>query len=450
MTMTRILIIDDEEVFREDLASLLEDEGYRCRTAAEGTEGLDKAADEPPDIVLCDLMMPGMSGVEITGRMAQMCPDAAILIVTAFGTMDTAVEAFRQGALDFLLKPLDPDELLRKIERCAEELRLRREVRYLRRVATEASPGSTLVGTSPQMARVRTLIDKVAPAISTVLVTGESGTGKELVARALHEKGRGTGRSFVAVNCAALPRELVESELFGHARGAFTGAVRQRTGHFELADEGTLFLDEIGDLPLELQPKLLRALEEGEVLPVGATRPVAVDVRVVAATNRDLEAEIEAGRFRDDLYYRLKVIEIRMPPLRERRDDIPPLVEHLLRKLSLKLGRRVRSLDQQALQAVMTAPWKGNVRELENVLERAVLLAEEDDLGVDDLPADLTGGRAPGELTDDLRVAVHAFEAQHIRQVLEATGGNREEAARRLGVNPSTLYRRLNDLDIDA
>ncbi|MCB1055887.1 MAG: sigma-54-dependent Fis family transcriptional regulator [Acidobacteria bacterium] len=448
--MNRILIIDDEEVFREDLASLLREEGYSCRTAADGDEGLRLAGEEPPDVVLCDLQMPGMNGVEVTERLSALCPEAAILIVTAFGTMDTAVDAFRKGALDFLLKPLEPDELLRKIERCTEELRLRREVRYLRRVAAEASPGTTLVGESELMRRIRTLIERIAPAASTVLVTGESGTGKELAARSLHEQGRGPDRPFVAVNCSALPRELVESELFGHAKGAFTGAVRERTGHFELADRGTLFLDEIGELPLELQPKLLRVLEGGEILPVGATRSVKVDVRIVAATNRDLEREIEGGHFREDLYYRLKVIEIRMPPLRERRGDIPPLVEHLLRKLSRKLGRRVRGLDRAAMQAVMSAPWKGNVRELENVLERAMLLAEEEELGLGDLPADLAGRVGAGEDTDDLRTAVHAYEAQHIRQVLRATGGNREEAARRLGVNPSTLYRRLKDLNIDA
>lgn len=445
----RILIVDDEDVFREDLASLLEDEGYSCQTACSGEEGIEKAEEEPPDVVLCDLMMPGMSGVQVTDRLSSLCPEAAILIVTAFGTMDTAVDAFRNGATDFLLKPLDADELLRKIERCAEELRLRREVRYLRRVAAESSPGSTLVGASQQMENVRVLIDKIASAASTVLVTGESGTGKELVARALHDEGRGPDRPFVAVNCAALPRDLVESELFGHAKGAFTGAIRERTGHFELADGGTLFLDEIGELPLELQPKLLRVLENGEVLRVGASRPSKVDVRVVAATNRDLQREIAEGRFREDLYYRLKVIEIQMPPLRERRSDIPPLVEHLLKKLARKLGRRVRGLDRAAMQAVMSAPWKGNVRELENVLERATLLAEQEELGLLDFPADVSGNISDGEASDDLRTAVHAYEAQHIRQVLVATDGNREEAARRLGVNPSTLYRRLKDLAIE-
>ena len=447
----RVLIIDDEDVFREDLASLLGDEGFSCRTASNGQEGLRLAEEELPDVVLCDLMMPGgLDGVEVTNRMATLCPEAAIIVITAFGTMETAVSAFRKGAVDFLLKPLDPDDLLRKIRRCAEEHRHRRELHYLRRVVTEVATGTRLVGHSPAMESIRSLIAKVGPADSNVLVSGESGTGKELVARALHEAGRGSGKPFVAVNCAALPRELVESELFGHTRGAFTGAIRERTGHFVLASSGTLFLDEIGELPLELQPKLLRALESDEILPVGASRPVRVDVRVIAATNRDLESEIEAGRFRDDLFYRLKVIEIPLPPLRERKEDIPPLVEHLLERLNRKLGKRVLGLDHAAMQVVMSAPWKGNVRELENVLERAVLLGESDYLGLSDLPPDLTGAVHFPEQSDDLRAAVRAYEAQHIRHVLRACGGNREEAARRLGVNPSTLYRHLKAFDVIA
>jgi len=443
-----VLLIDDEDLFREDLATLLRDEGFVCRTAADGEQGLRLAEEVAPDVVVCDLVMPGIGGVDVVDRLATLAPDTPVIVVTAHGTMETALEAFRRGAADYLLKPVNPDELIHKVERVVELRRLEREVRYLRRELSEARVGTYLVGESPALAEVRRLIEKVAPVDSTVLVTGESGTGKELVARSIHEAGPRADGPFVVINCAALPRELVESELFGHVRGAFTGAHRDRPGHFELARHGTLFLDEIAELPLELQPKLLRALEQKEVLPVGATAPVRTDARIVAATNRCLEEEIEAGRFREDLYFRLRVVEIRLPPLRERREDVPVLVEHFVRRLNPRLKRRVLGVDGAALQALMEAPWRGNVRELENVLERAMILSEHETLSLDDLPVDLAGslGEAiEAPVPDDLRQAARAFELQHIRRVLGEAGGNREEAARRLGIDASTLYRRLKD-----
>lgn len=444
-----VLLIDDEDLFREDLASLLRDEGFVCRTAADGEEGLRLARELPPDAVVCDLVMPGIGGVEVIDRLASLAPDTPVLLLTAHGTMETALEAFRKGAADYLLKPVDPDELIRKVERVVEHRRLEREVRYLRREVSEGRVGTRLVGESPPMLEVRRWIEKVAPFDSTVLVTGPSGTGKELVARAIHRAGPRRDGPFVAVNCAALPRELVESELFGHVRGAFTGAHRDRAGHFALAHRGTLFLDEVAELSIELQPKLLRAIERKELLPVGATAPVRTDARILAASNRPLEEEIEAGRFREDLYYRLRVVEIRLPPLRERREDIPPLIEHFVRRLNPRLKRRVLGVGGEALEILMQAPWRGNVRELENVLERAMILAEGDTLGREDLPADLVGAAGPataGPVPDDLRRAVAAFEDQHVLRVLRETGGHREEAARRLGIDPSTLYRRLKEL----
>ncbi len=444
----RILLIDDETLFREDLASLLRQEGFDCRTAADGEEGLRRAEEEEPDVVLCDLVMPGIGGVEVVDRLARLCGDTPVILTTAYGSLETAVEAFRKGAADYLLKPIVPEDLLQKIRRCLEVRHLRRELLYLRRTLSEASTGTEIVGDSPAILAVRKLIAKVAEADSSVLITGESGTGKELVARALHEARCGETRPFVAVNSSALPRDLFESELFGHVRGAFTGAVRDKPGLFELAIGGTLFLDEIGQLPPDLQPKLLRAIEQREITRVGATHPIAAPVRVLAATNSDLRAEIEAGRFREDLYFRICVVEIALPPLRERREDIPLLVEHLLRRINARLKRRILGVDHAAMQTLMSAPWRGNVRELENVLERAVLLAEAEFLGLADLPAELTGAAHCPELSDDLRAAVRAYERQHIRQVLSATGGNREEAARRLGINASTLYRRLKELDL--
>jgi DNA-binding NtrC family response regulator len=444
-----ILLIDDEALFREDLASLLRQEGFVCRTAGNGEEGLHLAEEEEPDVVLCDLMMPGIGGVEVVDRLATLCPGAVVILITAFGNLETAVDAFRKGATDYLLKPLVLDDLLRKIRRCVEQRHLRQEVRYLRRTVAEAGTGTAIIGDSSAMRQVKELIRKVAPAESTVLTTGESGTGKELVARALHEGRGGTERPFVPVNCAALPRDLFESELFGHVRGAFTGAVRSRPGFFELARGGTLFLDEIAELPLELQPKLLRAVEQRELMPVGGTRTKSIEVRLVAATNRNLEDEIAAGRFREDLFYRVRVIEIRLPPLREHREDIPPLVEHLVRRLARRLGRNPLPVDNAAMQVLMSATWRGNVRELENVLERALLLGEDDAIGVADLPAEIAGGAMEiADPKDDLKSAVRSYERRHIEQVLSATGGNREEAARRLGIDASTLYRRLKDFEV--
>ncbi len=441
----KILLVDDEDIFREDLAELLRAEGLQCDTAADGEQGLRAAAADPPDVVLCDLVMPGTSGLEVVQRLAALCPETSVLVITAHGTVETAVEAFRAGAVDYLLKPVLHEDLLQKIRRCLEHRRLVRELLYLRR---QVAGGGEIVGRSPGIEGVRRLIDRVGPARTSVLITGESGTGKELVARALHQTCCGETAPFIAVNCAALPRELAESELFGHVRGAFTGAHRDKPGYFELAHGGTLFLDEIGDLPLEIQPKLLRAIEEQAVYRIGATRSTRVEARILAATHRDLEAETEAGRFREDLYFRIAVVQIALPPLRDRRDDIPLLIDHLLGRLNVRLDRRILGVDRAALRVLMGARWRGNIRELENVLERAMLLTEESYIGLADLPAELAGEAHCPELSDDLRRAVRAYEREHIRHVLQATGGNREEAARRLGIDASTLYRRLKELEL--
>ncbi len=444
-----VLIIDDEALFREDLATLLEAEGFSCATAEDGERGLAKAEEKRPDVVLTDLVMPGMDGLEVVRRLASVSPETAVIVVTAFGSLETAVEAFRGGAADYLIKPVVPADLLAKLRRVGEMRRLEREVRYLRRAVSEAGAGTRIVGRSEAIATVRELIARMASAPSPVLVLGATGTGKELVARALHQAGAGEQAPFVPVNCAALPRELIESELFGHVRGAFTGAVRDKPGVFEIAAGGTLFLDEVAELPVDLQPKLLRALEERQVTRVGGTRPIATPVRIVAATNRDLQQEVAAGRFREDLYFRIRVIEIVLPPLRERREDVPPLVEHLIARLNERLNRRVRGVEPAAMRVLMAGDWPGNVRELENVLERAMLLAEGELLGTEHLPPELVGEATFRAGSDDLRSGVRAYEAHHIASVLAATGGNREEAARRMGIDPSTLYRRLKDLETE-
>jgi DNA-binding NtrC family response regulator len=443
----RILIIDDEDILREDLAALLRDEGYSCRTASDGEEGVRLAEDGEPDVVLCDLVMSGIGGVEVVNRLAAARPELPVILITAHGTMETALEAFRAGAVDYLLKPVLSQDLIVKIRRCLEHRRLLMEVRHLRREVSDLGTGTRLIGEHPSIAKVRELIQRVASTDSTILISGESGTGKEVVARAIHEAGPGTGRPFVPLNCASLPRELFESELFGHMRGAFTGAVRDKPGQFELAAGGTLFLDEIGELPTEVQPKLLRAIEQKEFARVGGTRTVEVRTRVVASTNRELKSEVAEGRFREDLWYRLRVVEIDLLPLRERRDDIPLLVEHFVSRLNGRLKRRVLGVDRPAMRVLMSASWRGNARELQNVLERAMIFADGDFIGIGDLPAELAGSLHCPTQSDDLRTAVRAYEREHIRQVLASVDGNKEEAARRLGVNASTLYRRLKSLD---
>ena len=445
----RILIVDDEELFREDLAILLREDGYECVTAGTGEQGLDLAHGEDFHLVLCDVSMPGIGGVQVVADLAIHKPDLPVILVTAYGTLESAITAFRAGAADYLLKPIQHEELLVKLKRCLEQRRMKRELQFLRRAISRVDEGTRLVGDSLPMTQVKELIRRVAATQTTVLVTGETGTGKEVVARSIHEQGAGEDNPFVAVNCAALPRDLVESELFGYRKGAFSGALRDKPGMFELADGGTLFLDEIGDLPLELQPKLLRALEQGEVLPVGGTRPVTTSFRLIAATHRDLAKEALQGEFRQDLYYRIRVMEIFLPPLRDRRSDIPALAAHLLPQINVRLKKRVLGVGDAAMRALMTAEWPGNVRELENALERAALLTEHDLLRLEDLPSELVAGPAVADETpQDLRSAVSAYEREHIRRVLESTEGNREKAAEILGIDPSTLYRRLQRFDL--
>ncbi len=444
----RILLVDDEDVFREDIASLLRHEGYACDAAASGAEALRIAQREAPDIILSDMVMPGISGAELVRTLAAACPETPIVVITAHATVETTVDAFRAGATDYLLKPVVIDDLIRKVERCLEHRRLQAELRFLRKQVSLAGGGTTIAGSSRSIQAVRDMIARVGPSNSSVLITGESGTGKELVARALHAAGSNDRVPFIAVNCAALPRDLVESELFGHMRGAFTGALRDKRGLFELASGGTLFLDELCELPLELQPKLLRAIEQQEILPVGGTRVIKTNVRIVAATNRVLREEIATRRFREDLYFRVAVVEIALPPLRDRREDIPMLADFLIARLNDRLKRRVSGVAHSALRVLMSAPWRGNVRELENVLERAMLLTNHEIIGIEDLPAELAGTLATSDTSDDLRNAVRAYEREHIRHVLVTTNGNREEASRRLGIDASTLYRRMKDLAI--
>lgn len=439
----RVLIIDDEDLFREDLATLLVEEGYECRTSPDGQGSLRLVQEFGPDVVLCDIIMPGMGGVEVLEEIIRLRPETGVIMITAYGTLETAVEAFRKGACDYIMKPLIPEDVFRKIERYLEQKRLLREVCCLRRQIQQEAESYNLVGKSEPMQRILDLIGRVARTDSTVLVMGESGTGKEMVTRAIHRASHRCEGPFVVVNCASLPEHLMESELFGHVKGAFTGAYKDKPGFFELADRGTLFLDEVSEMPVHLQAKLLRAIEQKVVVRVGGTRSLRVDIRIVASTNRDLKSEVKRGRFREDLFFRLWVVEIALPPLREHRGDIPLLVEHFVKRYNALLKKNFLGIDPQALRVLLSYHWPGNVRELQNAIEKAMILAQGDSLGIEDFPRDIVGSAGFSDTSDNLRKAVNAYEQEHIRQALRTAGGNREETARRLGINPATLYRKL-------
>jgi two-component system response regulator AtoC len=448
----RVLIVDDDESLRDSLALVLGAEGFDVATAADGERALERLEDSAPDIVLCDLRMPGIDGLELVPELVRRRPDAAVILMSAWATDELALEAMRRGAYDYLAKPFQPSEAVLAIRKAQERERLRRESRLLRREVERSLGERPIVAASPGMIEVLETIERVAEFKATVLLTGESGTGKEVLARALHAQSPRRDEAFVAVNCGAIPENLLESELFGHARGAFTGADRVRRGLFVEADGGSLFLDEVGELPLPLQVKLLRVLQEEEVRPLGESKSRQVDVRVIAATARDLEAEVRDGRFREDLFYRLNVMRVHVPALRERREDVPLLVDHFLDHFRRALGRPVRGIADDALARLVAHAWPGNVRELENVLERAVILARGDRITVQELPTNVVHpdpGTARGPAGDlSLRRARRAAEIEAIRIALQATGGNRTRAARVLEISHRALLYKLKEYGI--
>ena len=445
-----VLVVDDEAVIRDTLAEFLTGEGFAVATAATGEAAVKAAAGRAFDVCLCDLHLPKMDGLEVLAQLAARSPDTAVVLVTAYGTVETAVEAFQSGAADYLMKPVILTEVATKVRRLVAQREVVRENRRLRRELSRVDAGPELVtGKSPGMKKAVELARKVGPTPTTVLVLGESGTGKELLARAVHQFGqaaRPDGR-FLPVNCAAIPPDLIEGTLFGHQKGAFTGADRDTPGVFRHAANGTVFLDEIGELPLPTQAKLLRVIEQREVFPVGADEPVTTTARVVAATNKDLQAEADAGRFRPDLFYRLNVVAIPLPPLRDRREDIPELAAHLLAKHCRAVGKRPMSLTNEAVAVLVAAAWKGNVRELSNALERAVILGDGPEVTAADLPADLRPAADDPSATDDLNEAVARFERTHLRRVL-AGSDDKRDAARRLNIGVSSLYRKIESLGL--
>jgi DNA-binding NtrC family response regulator len=449
MAPRRLLIVDDEPLIRETLAEYLGHEGFAVTTCATGEEALTTAGEHHFEVVLCDVQLPDLDGLELLDRLLKISPDSSVLLITAYATVENAIQAFQRGAHDYLMKPLLLDEVAGKVRRLLAARDLALENQWLRRELNRRRDEEKIVGTSPAMQAVFEVTRKVARTRSTVLLTGESGTGKELIARAIHRGGADADKRFLPVNCAAIPHDLLENQLFGHRKGAFTGADRDTEGLFVHAGRGTIFLDEIGEMPPATQAKLLRAIEQKEVLPVGANEPVCVEARILAASNKHLGTEVEAGRFRDDLYYRLNVVSIRLPALRERREDIPDLVEYLLDRHARTLGKPIHGVTHEAMQRLRAGRWKGNVRELDNVLQRAVILGDGPLIGVNDLPADLALVEDDPSLVDDLVEAVRRFERLHIERVL-AQVPDKKTAAQRLGIALSSLYRRIADLGISA
>ena len=462
MAKRRALIIDDESGVRQSLGLILEDEGYEVATAADADQGLRAAQAERFDVVLCDVRMPGRGGLEILEQLIAAQPDATVLVMSAFGQIEQALEAVRKGAWDYLAKPFTGQELLLAIRKADERERLRRENRRLRRALSHGGAGVSIAAASAAMREVFELVERAAEYKTTVLVTGESGAGKEVVARAVHGLSDRASEPYVAVNCGAIPEALIESELFGHARGAFTGAEHDSPGMFREADGGTLFLDEVGELQPPIQVKLLRALQEQEVRPVGAAKTFPVDVRIVAATSRELEQMVAEGRFRADLFYRLNVFRIHVPALRERPEDVPVLADQLLAAHARRIGKAVDPLERDLLDALAAYPWPGNVRELENSLERALILARGRRITRElfpflgetdgDVASDSSGLSVPtGESGEDLSIKrrSRALEERLIRLALVRTAGNRTRAARILELSPRALQYKLKEYAID-
>jgi two-component system response regulator HydG len=449
----KVLIVDDDTSMCELLAEGLGQQGYDVRWKASPHEALSEIEQRAFDVVLTDINMRDMNGLELCQRATEAHPDLPVIVITGFGSMETAVQAIRAGAYDFITKPFDLDVVAIAIERAVKHGVLTREVQRLQRAVDESRRFDELLGASPAMKEVYDLLERVAESESTVLVSGESGTGKELVARALHRRSKRAAGPFVAINCAAMPEHLLESELFGHTKGAFTDARTARPGLFVQAKGGTIFLDEIGDMPLGLQPKLLRALQERSVRPVGGDHETLIDVRVVAASNRDLETAIEERKFREDLYYRINVIHVELPPLRARGADVLLLAQHYLEHFAAQSQKDVRSLDPEAAERLSAYAWPGNVRELANCLERAVALTRNDSIAAADLPEKIRNYRTSHVLvaaTDPSElVPLEEVEKRYILRVLEAVGGNKTLAAQVLGLDRKTLYRKLDRYGAD-
>ncbi|MEK6798382.1 MAG: sigma-54 dependent transcriptional regulator [Planctomycetota bacterium] len=446
--LTTVLLADDEDTLRENLAQVLREEGFNVIACRDGSLALKALRQNDVGAMITDLRMPGVSGMDLIDHARKLAPDAVIIVITAFGEVETAVEAMKKGVSDYICKPLILDEVIFKLKRLLAHDDLEKENKLLKEQLRVGQMEIAFIGRSPSITAIKDTVARVCNTMSNVLIFGESGTGKEVVARAIHHSGVTKDKPFIAVNCGGLADTLVESELFGYRKGAFTGADTDRAGYFETANGGTLFLDEIGNLPYHSQAVLLRAIEQRAVTRVGESKPRPVHIRVVAATNRDLTQAVESGNFREDLYYRLNVIQVTIPPLRDRREDIRLLADHFLRQYNTELNVQSPGFTDSALEAMMNYPWRGNVRELENVVERALIFAGGRSVSVDDLALGVTPSRRSAAFSANLRAAVHEFEREHITKVLLSVGGDKAQAAQVLGIGLSSLYRKLEELDI--
>ena len=444
MPKARILIVDDEESTRELFAELLQRWGYDVDQTADGHGALKMAAETHPDVIISDLVMPKLDGLALVRALREEQPDTPVVIITGKGTIDAAVEAVREGVFDFVEKPLDPARLKVILQRALEKKETLHEMQVLRRRLGQVDAGVGLIGNSPPMRRAMELVEKVAPSKASVVITGQSGTGKEMVARAIHQLSPRREKPFIAINCSAIPASLMESELFGHERGAFTGAAERRLGCWELADAGTLFLDEVGEIPIELQAKFLRVLEEERLRRLGGKSEISVDVRVISATNKDLKEEIKGGKFREDLYFRLNVFHINLAPLKERHDDIPVLVQHFIDKFGKEGGKKLQGVSAQAMKLLCEYAWPGNIRELRNTLERAVILCGSGTIEPEHLPSELAaGGGESAYLKLPYGLPLREIEKEYILATLHRLQNNKAKTAQALGISEKTLYNKL-------
>jgi two-component system response regulator PilR (NtrC family) len=444
----KILIVDDEKTIRESLKIVLEDEGYITLTASDGQEALNYINDEMIDIVISDIKMPTLDGMELLDKASNISPDTFFLIMTAYASVQTAIDALRHGAYDYLIKPVEFDDVLNRIKHLVDFRRLALENKSLRQRVSSAAGFQNIIGESDSMKRIYALVQKVAGTNSNVLISGKSGTGKELVAKAIHFNSKRKNNIFLPVNCGAISENLIESELFGHRKGSFTGATEEKTGLFKVADGGTLFLDEIGDLPLNLQVKLLRAIEDRQFLPVGGIKPVTTNVRIIAATNQNLFEKTKSGDFREDLFYRLNVVEIKLPSLNERKEDIPLLANYFIEKYCNEMGKKILGVDNETMRILMGHNWRGGVRELENVIERAIIFAESEKITTDDLADNVRGSEAFMGFPESLKEAVKEFEKEHILKITKKCNYDKDQTADALNIGLSSLYRKMEELGI--
>ncbi len=443
----RILIADDEKPIRDSLKMILDEEGYKTDTAADGEEALKKLNENNYEIVITDIKMPKLDGIQLIEAGSKVSPETFFIIMTAYASVKTAIDALHHGAYDYLIKPVEFDDVIIRVKRLLDFKSIAAENKTLRQRISSDTGFVNIIGKSDSMKKVFSVIEYVAPTNTNILIIGKSGTGKELVAKAIHKNSKRKDKIFLPINCGAISENLIESELFGHKKGSFTGATEEKLGLFKVADGGTLFLDEIGELPLNLQVKLLRALEDREFIPVGGTKAVSTDVRIIAATNQDLFEKTKAGEFREDLYYRLNVVEIKLPTLNERKEDIPLLVNHFVEKFCNEMGKKILGADNETMKILLSHEWRGGVRELENVIERAVIFAGNDLLTVDDL-ADHLRNNILNSSPDSLKEAIKIFEKDHFLRIMKKYDYNKEEAAKALEIGLSSLYRKMDELDI--